>query len=124
MFDTLRYAKRLEASGMTRDQAEAQIHVIAEMVVDGVATKQDIALHKAEMAKEFVEVRSEMAQGFTEVRSEMAQGFAEVRSEMAQGLAEVRSELHKEINRTLKITGAMIVTSTTFTIGVLGLLLK
>ena len=113
MFDTLKYAKKLEASGMTRDQAEAQIQVIAEMVVDGVATKQDIALHKAEMAKEFVEVRSEMAQG-----------FAEVRSEMAQGLAEVRSELHKEINRTLKITGAMIVTSTTFTIGVLGLLLK
>lgn len=142
MFDTLMYAKRLEASGMTRDQAEAQIHVIAEMVVDGVATKQDIALHKAEMAKEFIAVRSEMAQGFSDVRAEMAQGFSDVRAEMAQGLSDVRvemaqglsdvraeiagvrAEMHRESTRNLKIMGAMMITSTTFTIGVLGLLLK
>ena len=57
MFDTLMYAKRLEAAGLTRDQAEAQINIIAEMVVDGVATKQDIALLRAEMGKDFAEMR-------------------------------------------------------------------
>ncbi|MBO9667265.1 MAG: DUF1640 domain-containing protein [Bdellovibrio sp.] len=131
MFDTLMYAKRLEAAGMTREQAEAQIHVIAEMVVDGVATKQDIALHKAEMAKEFVEVRAEMAKGFADVRAEMAREFVDVRTEMASEFAEVRadivvlrSEMHKENTRNLKIMGAMMAASTTFTIGVLGLLLK
>lgn len=61
MFDTLLYTKKLEAAGMTRDQAEAQVNVIAEMVVDGVATKQDIGLLKAETQKEFAELRLEIA---------------------------------------------------------------
>ncbi|WP_413584380.1 hypothetical protein [Bdellovibrio sp. HCB274] len=102
MFDTLMYAKRLEAAGMSREQAEAQVNIIAEMVVDGVATKQDLALMKAEISKELTDVRAEMA----------------------KGLADVRSEIHNESTRNLKIMGAMMVTSTTFTIAVLDLLLK
>lgn len=43
MFDTLIYAESLEASGRSREQAKAQVNVIAEMVVAGVATKQDLA---------------------------------------------------------------------------------
>lgn len=42
MFDTLKYSKALEAVGVTRDQAEAHIKIIAEIVEDDLATKQDI----------------------------------------------------------------------------------
>jgi len=96
MFDTLRYAKRLEASGMTRDQAEVQVHIIAEMVVDGVATKQDLALQTALTQKEFLALRSEMQSEFADVRSEMQSEFAAVRSEMQSEFAAVRSEIQSE----------------------------
>lgn len=144
MFDTLMYAKRLEAGGMTRDQAEAQVNVIAEMVVDGVATKQDLALLKAENQKDLAElrlemhtdfaaVRAEMAEGFAAVRAEMAQGFAAVRAEMAEGLAAVRAEMNEgfaairgemaDLKHDLMVKmGAMFVASTTITITVLALI--
>ncbi|WP_413942950.1 coiled-coil domain-containing protein [Bdellovibrio sp. HCB-162] len=112
MFDTLMYAKRLEAAGMTREQAEAQVNVIAEMVVDGVATKQDIALLKQDIALQ----KAEMGKEFAEMRTE----FANVYSEFSK----IRSEIHSESNKNLKIMGSMFIASTTITIGVLGLLLK
>ncbi|NUN06268.1 MAG: hypothetical protein HUU57_10955 [Bdellovibrio sp.] len=98
MFDTLMYAKRLEAAGLTRDQAEAQINIIAEMVVDGVATKQDIALLKQDntlLRQEFVILK-----------------------------AEISRDLEKMANKNMKFMGTMFLVSTTITIGVLGLLIK
>lgn len=97
IFDTLMYAKRLEAAGMTRDQAEAQVNVIAEMVVDGVATKQDLALLDAKTQKEFATVRFEMADGFAKVS---------------------RSLVELEHRITIRL-GGMIVASMTLTIAVL-----
>jgi len=42
MFDTLRYSRVLEAVGVSRDQAEAHIKIIAEIVEGDLATKKDI----------------------------------------------------------------------------------
>jgi len=42
MFNTLRYAKKLESVGVNRDQAEAHIQIIAEIIEDDVATKRDL----------------------------------------------------------------------------------
>lgn len=41
-FDTLGYAKKLEAAGFTRPQAEAQASALREMIEDKIATKQDL----------------------------------------------------------------------------------
>jgi hypothetical protein len=51
MFDTLRYSKILEAVGISRDQAEAHIKIIAEIVEGDLATKQDVKELKDEMQK-------------------------------------------------------------------------
>lgn len=42
MFDTLRYSRSLEAAGVSREQAEAHVRIIAEIVEGELATKQDI----------------------------------------------------------------------------------
>ena len=42
MFDTLRYSKLLEEAGVSREQAEAHIRIIAEIVEGDLATKQDL----------------------------------------------------------------------------------
>lgn len=41
-FDTLGYAKKLEAAGFTRLQAEAQASALRELIEDRIATKQDL----------------------------------------------------------------------------------
>ena len=42
MFDTLKYSRILEAAGVSRDQAEAHVKIIAEIVEGDLATKQDL----------------------------------------------------------------------------------
>ncbi len=42
MFDTLRYSQILEAVGVSREQAEDHVHIIAEIVEGDLATKHDL----------------------------------------------------------------------------------
>lgn len=42
MFNTLMYTKKLEQAGMVREQAEAQVQILAEILEVDVATKNDI----------------------------------------------------------------------------------
>jgi predicted phage-related endonuclease len=42
IFDTLSYAKKLKAVGFTEAQAEAQTEILAEIIDEKLATKNDI----------------------------------------------------------------------------------
>jgi hypothetical protein len=42
MFNSLRYTKLLEESGVPRNQAEAHVEVLADMMVSHFATTQDL----------------------------------------------------------------------------------
>ena len=42
MINTLEYAKKLEAAGVNRKQAEAHIQIISNVVEVDMATKQDL----------------------------------------------------------------------------------
>ncbi len=42
MFNTMIYAKKLESVGLPREQAEAHVQIIADIIEGDVATKQDI----------------------------------------------------------------------------------
>jgi hypothetical protein len=41
-FDTLAYARRLKGAGFTEEQAEVQAEALAAVVLETVATKQDL----------------------------------------------------------------------------------
>jgi len=41
-FDSLSYAKKLEAAGFTREQAEVQTEALREVIEDKLATKHDL----------------------------------------------------------------------------------
>lgn len=49
MFNTLKYSRILEAVGLSREQAEAHIQIVAEIVEGELATKQDIHETKQEI---------------------------------------------------------------------------
>lgn len=42
MFNTLKYSRALEAAGVSREQAEAHMQIMAEIVENDMATKQDL----------------------------------------------------------------------------------
>jgi len=99
-FDTLKLARKLRDAGMPAEQAEAvaeaEAEALGEFVMAHLATKDDIAELKQEIAGvrgEVAKVRSELKQEIAEVRSELKQDIAEVRSELKQDIAEVRTEV-------------------------------
>ena len=49
MLNTLKYAKILEESGLTRSQAEAHMQIITAVVEEDMATKNDIKELRLEM---------------------------------------------------------------------------
>lgn len=51
MLHTLKYLKDLEQAGISREHAEAQVQMIAEIVEEGLATKQDVKDLKDELQK-------------------------------------------------------------------------
>ncbi len=53
MFNTLGYARKLESVGLSRDQAEAHVQIIAEIIEGDLATKQDINELKKDFEHKF-----------------------------------------------------------------------
>lgn len=49
MFNTLRYAKRLEDVGFSKEQAETSIEILSEIMEEKLATKEDLQLLKADL---------------------------------------------------------------------------
>ncbi len=60
-FDTLAAARALEASGLSGAQAEAVIETVRSAVVEGVATKSDIADLRTDMTSDIADLRTDMA---------------------------------------------------------------
>ena len=94
MFNALKYIKALEAAGVGREQAEAQVQLVFAAIEDEVASKRDI-----------LELRSD----FAKLRSE----FAELRSEFSQFKSEIVLKL-----------GTLIVACSTIGFGAIGLLIS
>ncbi len=62
-FDTLMYAKKLEAKGFTPEQAEAQVEMIKEVIDNQLATKQDIN----ELKRELQDVRRDIKEAMDKI---------------------------------------------------------
>jgi hypothetical protein len=74
-FDTLKLARALrDKAGFTQEHAEATADALAEVVVDQVATKQDMVDVRAEIAALRTDLHSEIAA----LRAEMTAGFRDV----------------------------------------------
>lgn len=93
MFNALTYIKNLEATGLSREQAEAILESEIAVIEGKMVTKTEFGEFRNETRAEFNDVRSEMRAEFNDVRSEMRIEFANVRAEMRTEFANVRSEM-------------------------------
>lgn len=95
-FDTLKLARKLEASGMTGPMAAGTAEALAEVMSGAeLATKADVAEARAETAG---------------LRSELKADLASLRSELKADLASLRSDI--EILRrdlVIKVGGMLVV---------------
>lgn len=55
MFNAFKYTKQLEDAGFSREQAEIQLQVIAEIVEDDLATKQDLKMVESNLENKIVQ---------------------------------------------------------------------
>jgi len=49
MINALKYAKKLEEAGFSREQAEVQLQIITEVVEGDLATKQDLDIFRKDL---------------------------------------------------------------------------
>lgn len=59
-FNTLQYAKKLEAVGIPRNHAEAHIQIIAEIVEGDLATKQDLKNTEISLRQDIKDTRDDL----------------------------------------------------------------
>ncbi len=104
-FDALKLAKRLREAGMPSEQAEAvaeaEAEALGEFIQSHLATKQDIA----DLKQEIADCRSELKQEIAACRNELKQEIADVRLEIGdvrREIADCRSELKTEISGIIK----------------------
>jgi capsule polysaccharide export protein KpsE/RkpR len=91
IFDTLQYANKLKAVGVPEKQAEVQAEMMADIVDDKLATKNDLA-----------QVNSDLRWAIEETRSELKRDIEELRTEFKQSMKEL------ELRMTIKLGSLMI----------------
>ena len=93
-FDTLGYARRLEAGGVPPAQAQAHAGALADVLDARDRNLVTTSTLRAELCELRAELRAEMA----ELRDRLRSEIAELREELRGEMAELRRELHAEIS--------------------------
>lgn len=96
MFDSLMYAKKLEEAGLTREQAEAHVQMLTDVVNSNLATRQDLKDLRGDLRADIARVRTELKTEIAQVRTELKTEIAEVRTELKAEIADLRNELRAE----------------------------
>lgn len=73
MYDSLKYAKKLEEVGVSRKQAEVHVQILTEIIDTNFATKQDLRDLSAELRQEMQDLRAELSSKFLTLNSQIIQ---------------------------------------------------
>jgi uncharacterized protein involved in exopolysaccharide biosynthesis len=84
LIDTIALVSRLEAAGMSRQQAEAIATALAHADETNLATKTDVTALKADLDAAKAELRQEIAELRSELRTEISALRAEVKSDLVR----------------------------------------
>jgi hypothetical protein len=100
-FDTLKLARKLEASGMTGPMAAGTAEALAEaMGGSEVATKADIAGVRGEIAgvkAEIGDLRTGLKGEIADLRTELKAEIADLRTELKADIGGLRTEVKSDI---------------------------
>ena len=103
-FDTLKASRRLRDAGFEEKQANALVYAFAEDIGANLATKDDIALLKGDIAL----LRRDMDSGFESLRKDMTGEIESLRKDMTAGNAALRQDMEL-LEQRLKLRMALAV---------------
>lgn len=113
MFNALRYTKRLEEVGFTKQQAETALEIGIEVMNDNLSSKEDLKELGLVLKGE---LRQEMGELSSTLRQEMNELSSTLRQEMSDLKIEIKEEMHGFQDRLTLRMGAMFAA----TIAILG----
>lgn len=119
---------RIGKAGFSRQQAEAITEAVKKATVGPsarLATRDDVAGVRAELASLRTEIKEEIAAVRAEiaaVRAELREEIAGVRAELREEIAGVRADLHKEIGGLAWKAAGLLLAQAAFIIAFLKLL--
>ncbi|MYA30517.1 MAG: DUF1640 domain-containing protein [Gammaproteobacteria bacterium] len=148
LFDTHAAARKLEKAGHTAQQAEAVVEVMSEatefgarmqhdlerikyVVENHMATKDDLADHRAATQNDIAELRMATKEDIAELRAATKEDIAELRMSTKEDIAELRTEIRTEFAKipqivregvrqetpVIQLRSAMAAGSLTFSLG-------
>ena len=118
-FDTLKFAKRAEKAGFTKQQAEFQAEEIAKVIDDNLITKDDLKLVSDEVKClniELEKTKVELKNDIEKIRLDVERSKVELRSDVKMLKVEVKSIENKIVMK----LGAMMAVA----VGVLATVIK
>jgi hypothetical protein len=77
MFNALKYTQELEQAGFSREQAEASLKILIEVMNENFATKSDLK-------QEIDRLDNKMQFGFNDLRADLNEVKTELKSEMRE----------------------------------------
>lgn len=124
MFDTLKYSKILEAVGVSRDQAEAHIKIVAEIVEGELATKQDIQKFETSTKQDIQRLENSTKQDIQRFETSTKQNLQRFEATTKQDLKELENKLIQLEYRLIIKLGALVGAIVTLAIAVTAALAK
>ncbi|MBS0350059.1 MAG: DUF1640 domain-containing protein [Proteobacteria bacterium] len=92
-FDPLKYMKRLESVGFTREQAEAQAETFLEIVQEQLVSKQDLKEVEVQLTSHVKEVEVQLTNHVKEVEVQLTNHVKEVEVKLTHHIKEVEVQL-------------------------------
>lgn len=113
MYNSLKYTKTLEATGFTREQAEATINLVIETMDYHFATKTDLQGMEKNIRSDMKEmetgIRSDMKNMETSIRADVKEMETGIRSDMKNMETSIRADMKEMESRiTLKLGSIML----------------
>ena len=106
-FDTLDYARKLEAAGVPAAQAEVQARALNEALLGSVATKADIANLEADIAN--LELRMDARFEQVDARFEQVDArFVDLESRLSTRMETVKAELKLDLGGRIQTLSWML----------------
>lgn len=108
VFDPLKLAKRLEATGVSSPHAAGFAEALSEVMTTELATKSDLTELRGWASAELADIRGEMRAELADIRGEMRRELADVRREMRTGFVEVRAAFAEVRTEFAKVRTEMV----------------
>jgi hypothetical protein len=135
MLDTLSITRRLRGAGFTEEQVDAVAQAVRDAAslpdISHLATKEDLALTRAELKSDVAELKAELKiefaelkTEFTDQKAELTGKVAEIRTDVTGKLAVVSGAIAGAKTETLKRVFVMIMGSLALNLGGMAGLIK